>query len=153
MEHFFTKMGKIHDLNFGTLYIDGLCPKLYKKPCKAKIGSQIVLYYSSCPFLRSSKSIEICNFWLKSAPKSHFIYVWEYYIIAIYIFTIEIYQIWNMWSRDDQKITCAQIYEHPFIIYILGKIWMKQALVLLRQRHRKFQISIKQTKVPEELSI
>ena len=38
MVHFFTKMGKMPDLGFGTSYKDVLCPKLEKKPCKAKIG-------------------------------------------------------------------------------------------------------------------
>ena len=117
MVHFFTKMGKLPDLGFGTSYKDGLCPKLHKNPVKLKLGLQNVLYFTSCPFLRSSKSIEICNFWLKSAPKSHFIYVRDYYIIAIMQYTFSQWKsakICNMWSRDDQKLTCAQNYEHPF---------------------------------------
>ena len=76
------------DLGFGTSYKDVLCPKFYKDHAKSKLGPQ----NTSCPFLRSSKSIEICNFWLKSAPKSQFIYVREYHIIAICNFTIEICQ-------------------------------------------------------------
>ena len=102
MVHFFTKMEKIKDLHFGTSYKDGLCPKLYKNPAKPKLGPQIVLYYTSCPFLRSSKSIEICNFWLKSAPK-HILYMSGTIISLQYIFSQwKSAKICNMWSRDDQ---------------------------------------------------
>ena len=64
-------MGKMPDMGSGTSYKDGLCPKLEKNPAKPKLSPQNVLYYISFPFLRCSKSIEICNFWLKSAPKSY----------------------------------------------------------------------------------
>ena len=62
MVHFFTKMEKMQDLGFGTSYKDELCPKLLKKPTKLKLGTQNILYYTSCPFLRNSISIGICNF-------------------------------------------------------------------------------------------
>ena len=42
------------------------------------------------PIYKEQQSIGICNFWLKSAPKSHIIWTGGHYIIAIYIFTVEI---------------------------------------------------------------
>ena len=86
MVQFFTKMGKMIDLDFGTSYKDGLCPKLEDKSYKAKIGPQNVFYDTSCPFLRFNiSSIEICYFWLKSALKYHFMYpggiIWLQYVL------------------------------------------------------------------------
>ena len=89
--------------------------KTLEKPAKRKLGPQNVLYYTSCSFLRSSKSVENCNFWLKSYPKITFYIGREYCIIGIYIFTMEICHVMsNMRSRDDQRLTYAKNYEHPF---------------------------------------
>ena len=115
MVYFFTKLGKMQDLGFGTSNKVGLCPKLQKNPAKPKLAPQNVLYYTSCPFLRSSKSIEICHFWLKSAPKSHFIQSgsiisWQYIFLKQ-----KSTKICNVRSRNDQKLTSAKNYEHPFI--------------------------------------
>ena len=46
VHHFFTKMGKMPGLGFGTSYEDVLCPKLEKISCKAKIGpSKCFMWY------------------------------------------------------------------------------------------------------------
>ena len=57
------------------------------------------------------------QFLVKISPKITFYIVREYYIITIYIFTKEIYH--NMqYEINGSWMTCAQIYEHPFIAYI-----------------------------------
>ena len=62
MVQFFTKMGKIPDLGFGTSNKDGLYPKLEKNPAKPKLGPKNVLHDNSCPFLRSSRVLKFAIF-------------------------------------------------------------------------------------------
>ena len=62
MLQFFTKIGKMPDLSFGTSYKDRLCPKLEKNPAKLKLGTKNVLYDTSCPFLWSNKVLEFAIF-------------------------------------------------------------------------------------------
>ena len=55
------------------------------------------------------------QFLVKIGPKITFYIVRVYYIIVIYLFSqCKSITICNMRSRDDQKLTCAQIHEHPF---------------------------------------
>ena len=62
MVHFFTKMGKMPKLGFGTSCKDGLCPKLEKNPAKPKLGPQNVSYVTSCPFIWSSRVLGFAIF-------------------------------------------------------------------------------------------
>ena len=62
----------------GTSHKDGLCPKLEKIPFKAKIRpSEYFISYFMAIF-KEKQRLEICNFWLKWVPKSHFIQLFYY---------------------------------------------------------------------------
>ena len=82
MVHFFTKMGKMPDLGFGTLCKDGLCPKLDKNPAKPKLDPQNVLN----AFLYGVVEYWNLQFLAKISPKIAFYIARGYYITAIYIF-------------------------------------------------------------------
>ena len=69
----FHKNGKNARHGSGTSHKDGLCPKLEKNPFKAKIRpSEYFIWYFMAIF-KEKQRLGICSFWLKSAPKSHFI--------------------------------------------------------------------------------
>ena len=69
----FHKNGKNARHGSGTSHKDRLCPKLEKNPFKAKIRpSEYFIWYFMAIF-KEKQRLGICNFWLKSAPKLHFI--------------------------------------------------------------------------------
>ena len=75
MLHFFTKMGKMPDMGLEHhIKMDyAHCSKLEKNPFKAKIRpSEYFIWYFMAIF-KEKQRLGICSFWLKSAPKSHFI--------------------------------------------------------------------------------
>ena len=88
MLHFFTiftKIGKMQVLGFGTSYKDGLCPKLSQNWAHKMF---YVMLHNHFKELQKYRNLQ---FLVKICPKIIFYIVREYYIITIYIFTMEIY--------------------------------------------------------------
>ena len=84
---------KYGNLGFGTIYKDGLCPKLQKKkPYKAKIGPSqcFILYFMS--FFEEWQNYWNLLFLVKNQLQNPILFyiVREYCIFRIYIFTMKI---------------------------------------------------------------
>ena len=105
--------------------------KTSEKTLKSQIWALKMFYMIICALFKEVQSTEICNFWLKSATKSNFIFP-ESIVSLQYIFLQwKFATLCNMRSRDDQKLTCAQIHGHPFTKFVLQTNLLRIVMVYI----------------------
>ena len=80
-------------LGFGTSYKDGLCSKskTEEKTLLSQNWAQKMFYVILPAYFKELQNYQNLQFLVKTSPKITFYIVREYYIITIYIFTMEIY--------------------------------------------------------------
>ena len=116
--HFFTKMGKCKNLVLEHKIKMNNIQNFRKKLPMRKLGPQNVFIILHAHFLRVAKVLKVAIF-----GQNHLLYSQGVlYYCNIYFLLWEIAIICIMRSRYDQKLTCAQIYEHPFTSIITNQI-------------------------------